>query len=404
MRFLLQNSRFLAFGLALAFLSSFGQTYFIGVYRPVIAQEYELTNSEFGLYYLLITICSAIGLNRLGHIIDKTPLVPYTGVLLILMAAACALVGLAPGFSLILVGLIAARLMGQGMLTHAAMTSMSRYYDRNRGLAVAIAGLGFPIGQAVLPPLALKVTNLFSWQESWLFFSGSVLVLALPFVLFLLRGHGARHAEWLAKQAEAAGRSASADETNDKRRRDVLRDKRFYLMVPALLMGPFWITAVFFFASEVAAMKAVSLEELTGYYGFYALGSVAAPFLGGLLVDKVGGRHLIPAYPPLFALALLIVLADVGPFSIAAFLALLGLGAGIALPINNAVWAELYGTRYLGEIKSLATSIVVVSTALSPYLLGVALDNGVRLQDILATGSVICLIATLLVMPVAKSA
>jgi len=79
----------------------------------------------------------------------------------------------------------------------------------------------------------------------------------------------------------------------------------------------------------------------------------------------------------------------------------LGLGAGITLPINNAIWAELYGTRYLGEIKSLSTSIVVVSTALSPFIIGLALEGGYTLTSVLVVGAATCLVALLLVLPVA---
>lgn len=401
MQFLARNVRFLGFGLALAFLSSFGQTYFIGVYRPAIATEYGLTNSDFGLYYLLITIVSAVGLNRLGHVIDRVALVPYTATLMVATAFACAFLGFAHSFVLVVTGLMAVRLMGQGLLTHAAMTSMSRYFDRNRGLAVALAGLGFPIGQAVLPPVAVWLMAGADWRTGWLLFAAVLVIGALPIVLWLLKGHAARHAAWQEKMAEPA----PAGGTNDgghARRRDVLRDKRFYMMLPALIAGPFWITAAFFFAAEFGAYAGMDLGSYTRFYGFYAAGSIAAPFLGGLLVDRFGGRHLMPMYPPLFGLALLLIMHVPDALGVTAFMAFMGLGAGITLPINNAVWAELYGTRHLGEIKSLATSLVVVSTALAPFFIGLLLDMGQPLDAVMRYGAIYCFIATVLVVPVAR--
>ena len=399
MNFLVSNMRFLGFGAALAFLSSFGQTYFIGVYRPAIAEEYALSNSDFGLYYLLVTIVSAVGLNRLGHIIDRTSLVPYTMVLLALTAVACALVGFSGSFWLVIVGLMAVRLMGQGMLTHAAMTSMSRYYDRNRGLAVAIAGLGFPIGQAVLPPLAVTLMQDLPWRTGWQIFSVGLLVVAAPVILWLLKGHQGRHQAWLAKEQAQTASGESGGQAY-ARRRDVVRDVRFYLLLPALIAGPFWITAAFFFADEFGGHAHMTLEEYTRYYGLYAVGSIAAPFIGGLLVDKFGGRRLMYLYPPMFGAALLVLNALPDASGVVLFMVLMGLGAGITLPINNAVWAELYGTRYLGEIKSLATSLVVVSTALAPYLIGLLIDASVTLEQIMTMGAVYCILATLLVFPV----
>ncbi len=400
MKFILQNGRFLGFGVLLAFLSSFGQTYFIGVYRPPIAEEFGLSNSDFGFYYLMVTIVSAIGLNRLGHIIDRVALVPYTMVLMVATALACVAVGFSHAFAAVIVALMAVRLMGQGMLTHAAMTSMSRYYDRNRGLAVAIAGLGFPLGQAILPPLAVWLMGSHSWRTGWLMFSVALIIIALPLVLWLLKGQQTRHQAWLAQQ-DADKNAAPDSDGLHQRRRDVLRDQRFYLMLPALIAGPFWITAAFFFAAEFGAHADMSLSDYTRFYGYYAAGSIAAPFLGGLLVDRFGGRHLMPLYPPLFGLSLLAIMIAPHASGVTAFMVLMGLGAGITLPINNAVWAELYGTRFLGEIKSLATSLVVVSTALAPLLVGILLDAGVSLTSVMLYGAIYCFLATLLVAPVA---
>ena len=400
MSFILQNFRFLGFGLFLAFWSSIGQTYFIGVYRVPIAEEYGLSNSDFGFYYLMVTIVSAVGLNRLGHVIDRTKLLPYCLLLIFAAAVACLAMGFTTAFWMVIVCLMAVRLLGQGLLTHAAMTSMSRYFDRRRGVAVAIAGLGFPIGQAILPPIAVMLMSTYAWRTGWIIFAAGLVLVGMPLVAWLLKGHSVRHEKWEAQQGASSSGQAE-NSVGDKRRRDVLADKRFYLMLPALLAGPFWITAVFFFAAEVGGYAGMDLAEYTGYYWLYALGSVMAPFVGGLLVDRFGGQRLIPVYPPIVGMALLSVLMLPGAQGVVFFMLLMGLSAGITLPINNAIWAELYGTRYLGEIKSLSTSLAVLSTALAPYMVGLLLDEGVLLQDVLLFGAFYCFLATTLVLPVA---
>lgn len=401
MRFLIHNIRFLAFGLILAFLSSFGQTYFIGVYRPAIVDAYSLTNSDFGLLYLIVTIGSAVGLNRFGHIIDRVSLRPYAVGLVCAMAAACLLVAVSGPLWTFLIALLFVRMLGQGMLTHAAMTSMSRYFDAKRGLAVAIAGLGFPLGQAILPATAVFLTGLMAWHQTWFVFACGLMVLAVPAVFWLLRGHNERHATWQSSQNEQqdVGQPGAVVHL---RRRDVIRDVRFYLMLPALMAGPFWITAVFFYAADVASIEGLSLTEYTAFYGFYALGSVAAPFVGGTLVDRFGGRRLMPLYPPLFAMALFVMTSGFGAPGIIASMIFLGLGAGITLPINNSIWPELYGTRFLGEVKSLATSMAVLSTALSPLIIGLMLDRGIKLDAILFVGGFYCISAALLVYFVSR--
>lgn len=396
MDFITKNLRLLTYGLLMAFFSSVGQTYFIGVFRLPIATTYELTNSEFGFYYLMITLGSAIGLNRLGHIVDRTDLRKYSLVLIAAASTACLGVGLTQPFWALLLALLCVRLVGQGLLTHASMTSMSRYFDKRRGFAVALAGLGFPLGQALLPPLAVFLMTVISWQMTWIAFAIFMLIVGVPLIVWTLTGHGDRHKKWLIETHDAP--INGSDAALNKRRRDVMRDARFYFLLPVLISGPFWITGVFFFATDIAAFKGFDTATYTSLYGFYALGSVAAPFVGGYLVDRFGGQRLMTLYAPLFALGLAAILTDFGTFSVILFMAFLGFGAGVSLPINNAVWAELYGTRYLGEIKSLATSLVVFSTALAPFLIGLFLDLGVSLADILWAGTLYCLLASLVLV------
>ncbi|NVJ98950.1 MAG: MFS transporter [Alphaproteobacteria bacterium] len=401
MSFVIQNARFLSFGVLLAFLSSFGQTYFFGIFRQPISDDLGLNNSEFGLFYMLVTLGSAFGLTVFGTWIDRMPLRGYTVLLILLLSAGCLLMGFSGPLVTVFLAMVIVRLVGQGLMVHAAMTSMSRYFEKGRGKAVAIAGLGMPIGQALLPPLAVFLLLQMDWRTSWFVFAVTTVCLGVPLGWFLLRGHDRRHEHWLACQDMEAGQP---DTAGPSRRRDVVKDYRFYLLLPAILVVPFWITAVFFFVADIAASVGWTMQDFTGMYWIYMLGAAAVPLLGGAMVDRFGGKRLVPFYPPLMGCGLLFILAGSGFPAVAGFLIFLGLVLGFAGPVNNAMWAELYGTKHLGEVKSLATSILLVSTALAPYLLGLLLDTGVSLSAILMAGVTHSFLAALLALPVALRA
>ena len=402
MSFVRENRRFLLFGLWVGMLSSFGQTYFLGVFRTTISAEFGLSNSSFGFYYLIVTIFSAVGLNRLGHIIDRVPLERYIVGLLLCLAGACLLVGVSGPVISVFGAMMLVRLLGQGMMVHAAMTTMSRYFNRRRGVAVAIAGLGMPIGQALFPPLAVILMTGMAWRTSWLVFGFFCLFAGIPLALWLLKGHRDRHDAWLTAEKD---RADSRDSPPGKvwQRKHVIRDWRFYVMLPSLMVVPFWVTMVFFFAADIAAAQQMSFQAFTGFYWLYAAGSACAPFLGGALVDRYGGTRLLAVYPPIMALALGCIMIGGSATLLAAFMALMGLCAGVAIPINNATWAELYGTRHLGEIKSLATSLLVLSTALAPFLVGLALDGGMQLNGLFLVGIFHAALSVPLVWPVSRS-
>ena len=362
-------------------------------------RNYMLDNSEFGLLYLIVTLGSAAGLTAFGHLIDRKDLTQYT------LALSVGVIGVCFGFLFsgplwsVLVLLLFIRLLGQGLMSHAAMTSMSRYFDKNRGSAVAVAGLGIPIGQSMFPALAVFFMASYSWQNVWAGFGVGFLLIGLPLLIWSLKGHRHRHDAWLDKQNNDNGENER--QIRSYRRRDVLRDYRFYLIIPALLSVPFWVTMVFFFSETIALSKGWSLQEYTGYYWVNAVGAVSLPILTGVLVDRFGGIKLLPFYPPLLAIGLYIGANAETTIGVAGFMFSMGAVVGLSMPINNAMWAELYGTRYLGQIKSLSASIIVVSTALAPYLMGELLDKNYLINDLLLVGVVASILSSFVVLPIA---
>lgn len=404
---LAKDGRLLAYGLLLTFSSSFGQTYFIGVYRPDILMDYGLSESDFGLLYLGVTLGSALGVNLMGHLIDRIDLRHYTAALVLALSLSAAFVGLAGSFYYLVAALTLVRLFGQGMMVHAAMTTMTRYFEAGRGTAVAVAGLGMPVAQSMLPAAAVWLMGSMAWQDTWLVLALGLLGVALPFLLWLLAGHDQRHKAWadhtdaLERQADSALQGLPSA-TGAWRRRHVLRDWRFYLILPAIVSIPFWMTAMFFFAERLAVEKGWTFQAYTGLYWTHAAGASVVPFVAGVLVDRFGGLKLLALYPPVLALGLAFVAVGQSAPAIVTYMMLTGVALGLSLPVNNALWAELYGTRHLGEIKSLTVSIIVVSTALAPWIIGAALDRGVPVEALFWLGVGHALISVPLLLPVLR--
>ena len=59
---------------------------------------------------------------------------------------------------------------------------------------------------------------------------------------------------------------------------------------------------------------------------------------------------------------------------------LIGASVGIATIVISALWVELYGIDYLGSIRSICFSLVVLSTSISPALMGLLIDIGITLE------------------------
>ena len=75
---------------------------------------------------------------------------------------------------------------------------------------------------------------------------------------------------------------------------------------------------------------------------------------------------------------------------------LMGITSGLYFTGMSALWAEMYGLRYLGAIKSMTNAIMVFSSALGPAIVGTLLSWNVSFATITLTLALFCVFATLM--------
>ena len=377
--FIRENIRFLAFGFVLTLSSSFGQTYFIALFSADIRGDFGLSHGDFGVLYSLATLASGLSLVWVGRPIDRVDLRLYTGLVCAGLVASCWFMALVPSVVALALALFALRLTGQGLIGHTAITSMARYFDEGRGRAIGVASLGHAAGQAVFPLMAVGLIAALGWRQAW----GAVgLALAVTLALlvpWLLKGHGARHGDHLERAARAAG---TANGRRQWSRRQVVRDVRFYMVLPAALAAPFILTGLFFHQVHLAQSKGWELAWYAACFVAFSTAAVVAGLLSGPLVDRFGAARILPWSLLPLALGLLTLVAFDHAAAAALYLTVAGIAAGASFTIPSAMWAEAYGVAHLGAIRALVSAIVVVSTAVSPAAMGGLIDLGVSIEAI----------------------
>ena len=186
--FIYDNRRFLAFGVLLTSFSSFGQTFFVSLFSAEIRADFGLSHGGFGLLYSLSTLAGGILVMWLGRLIDKIDLRLYAMLTCAFLAASCVFLSVAGSVIVLFLALTTLRLAGQGLMSHIALTTMSRYFETGRGKAMSVAILGYPAGQAVFPLLAVATAAALGWREAWMAFGLGLAVILLPLVPWLLKG------------------------------------------------------------------------------------------------------------------------------------------------------------------------------------------------------------------------
>jgi len=384
------NSRFLGFGFFLAFMSSAGQTYFIGVFGQGIQADFGLDAGSWGRTYMVGTLASALVINWTGSLIDRFDLRVFTTAALLGLTCACVLMGSVTSPLLLVFAIFMLRQFGQGLSSHASITSMARYHSADRGKAIALAAIGFAFGEAILPVVGIIASQVWGWRQTY-YGVALVVLCSIALALWLLKGHGSRHA---AHSEALAKRSREANGQVDYTRRQALAEARFYFMLPAMITPSMIGTALFFFPAEIANAKNWSSLWLTGNYWLYSLVSVVTTIYSGILIDRFSARRVVPLFLLPLALSLIVLNVSDHPYMVWPYMLLMGISSGLYFTGFSALWAELYGARHLGSIKSMTNAIMVFSSALGPALVGTLLEWQMPFLVISMMLAAFCLLAT----------
>ncbi|OUX25243.1 MAG: hypothetical protein CBE19_00490 [Pelagibacteraceae bacterium TMED259] len=365
--FIHKNFNLLFFGFLIAFSSGFGQTFFISLFSNDFRATFNLSNTEFGSIYSIATVLSAITIIWAGKLIDTVNLKKYTLTIVFGMAIACLMASLVFNVFFLFLTIYFLRLFGQGLMGHTSRTTIARYFNTNRGKALAISGFGFYIGEMIYPIIIVFLILTIGWRLTW--FSSSIFVfviLGLSFY-FLLRNNNFKIEKNLNINTELQQVSW--------RRRDVLKDTKFYIYLPLSLLMSFTVTGFLFHQVFIADIKSWTMMNLAQSFIFFAVSGLIGSIFSGLLVDKFTGRKLIPFHLIPMALILASLLFSNHVYILYLYMAGLGFSNGFTENISNSLWAEMYGVNNLGSIKALLTFFGVLASASSPFLYGILLDQ-----------------------------
>ena len=365
--FIYKNLNLLFFGFLIAFASGFGQTFFISLFSQDFRDTFELTNTEFGSLYSIATVLSAITIIWAGKLIDTVSLRKYTLAIILGLSITCLMASFVFSVFFLFLVIYFLRLFGQGLMGHTSRTTMARYFNTNRGKALAISGFGFSVGEIIYPAAVVFLLLTIGWRLTW--FSSSIFILIFFGIFF-----------YFIFKINNFKKENDRDEKIDLgeiswRRRDVLKDFKFYMYLPLSLLMSFTVTGFLFHQVYIAEIKSWTLINLAQGFIFYAVSGITGSIISGILIDKLTGRKLIPIHLiPMFAIFIVMLFSD-HVYVLYLYMAGLGLSNGFTENISNSLWAEMYGVKNLGSIKAMLTFFGIMASASSPFLYGIILDQ-----------------------------
>ena len=383
------------FGFIFTFFSSFGQSYFLGLFNSSIRDALSITHGQFGSIYASATLCSSLLLIWVGKKIDDVNIFKFALFVIILLSFACFFFSKVSSVFLLFIAIFLMRFSGQGMMSHTASTTISRYFTRTRGRALSISWFGLSSAEFIMPVLMVYLLTIIDWQNLWLIFSITVLII-LPAASFLLIKN------LNLDSRETSDENIKEVEIKQWNRREVIKDYRFYIISLNMLAMPWIFTGFAVFQSFVQTSKGWGPYVIAQSFMSYSILSVLTLFLSGFLIDKFTSRKLLiyMNIPLLFSVIVLYFFDT--PITAFLFLGLVGISNGFANILGSSTWAELYGVKYLGSIKALTTALMVFATAFGTALFGLLIDLGFTVGDIALISGFYILFSLILLFLVRK--
>ncbi len=369
------NKKVILFGFIFTFFSSFGQSFFLGLFNAPIRNELNISHGQFGSIYASATIFSSLLLIWVGKKIDDYRILYYSLFVVVLLSASSFLFSFINSIYFLAIGIFFMRFSGQGLMSHTSTTTISKFFDRSRGKALSTIWFGLSTAEFILPVLITYLLFSYSWRLVWQGIALLILIL-LPIVIFkTIKTVGLESREINSSNVKNA-------KVKNWKRSDVIKDYRFYIISLNMLAGPWIITGIFIYQSFIAEAKLWSSLAIPKAFMFYSITSIFSLILSGFLVDKFTSRKLIPIIniPLLFSMMILIILKN--EMSAYIFLGLIGVSNGLANILGSSTWAEIYGVKFIGSIKALTTALMVFSTAFGTALFGFLIDYGFSIEHI----------------------
>ena len=363
------------FGFIFTFFSSFGQSFFLGLFNSSIRDALSITHGQFGTIYASATLLSSLVIIWVGKKIDDIDVFKFGTFVTLLLSFSCYFFSKVSSVTFLFIAIFLMRFSGQGLMSHTATTTISRYFTKSRGKALSTGWFGLSTAEFILPVFVIYLLTFLEWRSIWI--NISFVILLLPIISYLL----IKNIKLDSREIDNNKNKRNIKIKNWKRI-EVIKDYRFYIVCANMLAMPWIATGIFVYQSFILSSKNWGPYVIAQSFMAYSVLSVITLFIAGFLIDKFSSRKLLIYMNLPFLLSLFLIIVFDNPIVSFLFLGLIGISNGLANVLGSSTWAEVYGVKHIGSIKALTTALMVFSTAFGTAVFGLLIDKGFSIEQI----------------------
>lgn len=364
-------SHFLAYGT---------QVVAFGLFLPAMADGLHVSRAALSGTFGVARLVSAAIAPALGLLVDRRgPRLLILVGTVALAGGACVLAAAQSGWHVVLGYAVLMAAGGVALGDLSADATVTRWFVRRRGRALAIATMGLSTAGIVIPlPLAYAITEL-GWRGAWLALAVAVLALGAAAAV-AMRARPEDHG----LVADGAVSTPAPPEATFTARQ-ALRLPAFWLLVIGTNLGGLALFGVNIHLYSYLGDRGLSPGTAAAVVTLlYVLHTAAKP-LWGVIAERVHVRYCIAACYAGGGAGILILLVSSHFAAVLAFTVVYGLTRGAQSFVTSLAWADYFGREAQGTIRGLAAPARFIASAAGPVLGGWLYDaTGSYTQALLA--------------------
>ncbi|HJM75263.1 MAG TPA: MFS transporter [Dehalococcoidia bacterium] len=359
-------------GALIAFSSGPGQSFVFSIFIDSIMEETGFSRSTISGLCMLSTGLSAALVAIVSRMADRVGRRIMVVIVGVGFAGACFRMASAAGVVAFYLSFASLRALGQGALTINATLLVNQWFVVRRGRAIA---LGYPLSNAILPPLSRFLIDEFGWREAYGTLGVIVLLLVVPAALIFVRNRPedvGLYPDGYSQPPEIERTLTSTDPHDDQRR--VLSSPSFWLLALPLATPGLVTTTLIFPQTSIFEERGLSATIAATVFIVFAIASAPTSMVAGFVVERTGPKRLF-----IFSMvALLVVLAMsmvvTSPWIAVINVATMGVASGSQRIVHGVTWAYYYGRVGLGRVHGSAMMVTITGAAIGPFPLALFHD------------------------------
>ena len=382
----------------------FGTRFSFGIFFKSIAGEFDLSRATTSAIFSTQMVCGCVTTVLAGWASDK-----YGPKVIVL------LMGLFSGLSLVLTSQTTEAWqlfftyslllsMGNNAMWVVTMSTVARWFDKKRGMALGIASSSSGLGPLITAPLATYLITAFSWRMAYMVMGVIALVVVIP--LSLLVKKDPYESGVLPDGAQSTSQDREARANNVQRESLTLK--------ASSKTGSFWRLLFFFFfySTNFFLITTHLVPHITdrGYtavaaataISFFGIGVTAGRLLIGVAIDRIGRKETFISCMLLQLGAMIMLMSLHQLWGFYLFAAVFGFGHGGVGPSSAAVISDTFGLGSMGAIFGVLDVGFGIGAGLGPAIGGLIFDCWASYFNAFLLGIGALLLSVLLVAGVRK--